>query len=182
MDNIATVIESLGLTIKADFVPFSQSRSKGNKNPSLNWIVTLERNGVPVIVTDYMAGSGHCPSYGKAAPSAWDRPNHYWIEAVCDFECEIGYKAKMFTHYGGFTPDRTAPIKPKTDDVIYSLVTDSDVINYSGFEDWAENFGYDTDSRSTESIYKACLDTALKLRSGIGDSGLEMLREAYQDY
>jgi hypothetical protein len=59
---------------------------------------------------------------------------------------------------------------------------DSDVFNYSSFEEWASTFGYDADSRKGESIYRTCLDIALKLRNAIGEDGLQKLREACQDY
>lgn len=33
------------------------------------------------------------------------------------------------------------------------------------FEDWAEEFGYETDSRKAEDVYKACLKGGTKLRA-----------------
>lgn len=59
---------------------------------------------------------------------------------------------------------------------------DSDVLESSGFEEWASNFGYETDSRKADSIYRACLEIALKLKAVIGNDGLEQLRLAFQDY
>lgn len=71
---------------------------------------------------------------------------------------------------------------PKITDVLYSLVSDSDVLNYSDFEDWASDFGYDHDSRSAEKVYQACLKTALQLRNMLGDATLQQLNELFQDY
>jgi hypothetical protein len=59
---------------------------------------------------------------------------------------------------------------------------DSEVIDHPNFESWASEIGYDADSRKAESIYRACLEIALKLRSALGDRGLKELREACQDY
>ena len=61
-------------------------------------------------------------------------------------------------------------IEPDKLDVINSLVMDASVLNSSSFEDWADEFGYDRDSRKAETIYRACLDIALKLRNAIGES------------
>ncbi len=62
-ERLSQAIEKAGLSVKSTFVPFSQSRNKDEKQPSLNWKVTLVHNGKDVITTDYMAGCAHCPAY-----------------------------------------------------------------------------------------------------------------------
>jgi hypothetical protein len=156
------VITDLGLGIKSTFVPWSQSRNRAENNPSLNWKVTLTRNGRDVLSTDYMAGMAHAPSYKQGVLTV-DR-----YKAIAN-ECESGRS-------------RLTLITPKPADVLYSLVMDSDVLDSSGFEEWAKNLGYDPDSRKAEAIWKVCLDIALKLRAAIGEDGLTKLREAFQDY
>lgn len=179
---IATVIAQLGLTITAKFIPFSQSRNKDEKHPSLNWKVTVQRNGRDVMECDWMAGAGHCPSYGKKPPAAWDRPARFWPDLVAKFETESGYQTRPFTTWGGFSADKSKPITPDLVDVMASLIMDSSVLDAGGFEDWAGDYGYDSDSRHAESIYRACLENALKLRAAIGESGMVLLRDAFQDY
>jgi hypothetical protein len=179
---IADVIASLGLTIDATFVPFDQSRNVNEKWRSLNWKVTVKRNGRDVLTTDYSAGIAHCPSYSKKAPAAWDRPARMWPDLVAKFETETGFQAQPYTTWGGFRADKTKPIKPDTVDVLHSLTLDSSVLDAGGFEDWADEFGYDTDSRSAEATYRACLELALKLRAALGDSGVNLLRDAFADY
>lgn len=44
------------VTMVASFVPFSQSRSKDNDHKSLNWEITLYRDGISMLSTDYGAG------------------------------------------------------------------------------------------------------------------------------
>lgn len=162
-DEVNSVAAQLGLTMKVVFVPFSQSRSKGEKSPSLNWLVTLAKGGREFLTTDYMAGCGHCPSHQQRATVDTDK--------AVRFECENGKSAR-----------NALPILPDLADVLYSLVSDADVIDAGGFEDWASNYGYDTDSRKAEATYRDCLEAALKLRGAIGDEGLRQLREALQDY
>ncbi len=173
-DAILETAATLSLEMKAEFVPFSRSRNKGNKYPSLNWEVTISRAGKPILTTDYSTGQGHCPSY-KQGDNSNDR------DVAVLLECENGRMSRI-GHGPVYTATGTKLLMPELSDVLYSLANDSDVLNYSSFEDWALNFGYDKDSRAAETIYRACLDIALKLRNALGEDGLHQLIEACQDY
>ena len=210
---ISATLDSLKLTVAAVFVPFSQSRNKAEKSPSLNWRVTVKRDGRDVLTTDYMAGIAHCPGYGVTKAPSTFQPHGYknasgkpypgtasmfrsakpheiisqYREAICAAECESGFPMEIDQWSRGnenmFRRKPKAPaIVPDPVDVLYSLTMDSDVLNYGTFEDWAAEFGYDTDSRSAESTYRACLETALKMRAAIGDAGMETLQTAFEDY
>lgn len=210
---------SLGLAVESVFVPFSQSRNKAEKHKSLNWKVTLLRNGRLVLSCDYSAGVAHCLAKASKAPATYqarDRrradgkpypgttSNHRApteAEKLSDYleewraaECESGIALEHdgFAGAKNFKPKRirvpgkhqskTVPILPDPVDVIYSLVMDSSVLDHATFESWAGDFGYDPDSRKGESIYRQCLEIALSLRAAVGDSGLQTLAEAFQDY
>lgn len=173
------LIEDNKLTLKAVFVPFSQSRNNGktagrDKWESLNWNVTLCRNEREIITTEYSQGVAHCPAYKTM--QGWER------EQCINVEKESG----MIAHYPSWAQAARVTTKripaPDVESVLYSLIMDSDVLNSGGFEEWAGELGMDTDSRSSESTYRACLETALKLRAGLGENLLTALREAYQDY
>lgn len=175
-DTLQSFVASLGLEYKAEFVPFSKSRNAQEKHKSLNWKVTISK-GNQSITTDYMQGIGHIP---RPATKAYNPNRVYWYEGYVKPAVEMGRLAHVV---GSSISFGSSPLPPPTlQDVMYSLAVDSDVINYSSFEDWAEKFGYDTDSREDESIYRQCLDTALKLRAMLGDSKLQELQEACQDY
>jgi hypothetical protein len=190
-------IESLGLTVESVFVPFSQSRNKDAKlegftvikdmtkqkapHYTLNWRVTLKRNGRDILTTDYSAGIAHCPSYKIKPPQQWDRPAKDWEFFATEWECEHG-KAAGYS-WSGFYPKKGAlPLLAAPLDVIHSLVMESDAIDYPTYEEWSSCLGYDPDSRSGEATYRACLEIALKLRAAIGDDGLATLREAFAEY
>jgi len=196
---LATLAE-LGLTIESEFVPLSQSRNAGqmetrqdgkpSKTPrlTLNWRVTVKRNGRAVLTTDFNAGCAHAPAYKLKAPSAALGVNDK--QAMIAWECENGFRAR-FAPWGisktgnGSNPDgtrRVFPILPDACDVFYSLATDSSVLDSGTFEEWAEEFGYDSDSRKGEAVYRACLELALKMRNGLGDVGLSTLRESFEGY
>lgn len=171
---IAGVCKAYGITVESVFVPWSQSRNKGEKQPSLNWRVTVKRDGREIVTTDYGAGSAHCPAYQL-------KDRFLKAEAI-RWECEHGNRAHVMASLSSVGRADNKPLWPKSEDVLASLAMDSDVIDAGGFEEWASSFGYDVDSRKAEAIYRACLDIALKLRSGLGENGLAALRAACQDY
>ena len=184
-ERIDRVAKELGLAMTTQFVPWSQSRNKGEKNPSLNWAITIKCNDREILTTDYMAGAGHCHSF-KASVKKLGGANCIMRAAVLNWECEHGYQARYMESANCFqgvsVTGRGNPILPELRDVLYSLASDSDVLDSSSFEDWAANYDYDTDSRQAEATYRACLDIALKLRNALGEDGLRRLREACQDY
>lgn len=56
---------------------------------------------------------------------------------------------------------------PKMQDVLNTIFLDSSALDES-FKDWASNYGYDTDSRKAERIFKACKRNAQRLRVALG--------------
>lgn len=176
-DNIVAATEALGLTVRAEFVPWSTSRNRDEREPSLNWKVTLVRDGRDVLTTDYGAGVGHCPSYKSGDNSLVQRE-------LIAFECERGSAAVWSDNVSRpvFAGISRKPILPDTCSVIASLVGDSDVLDHVGFEEWASEQGMNPDSRAAERIYRTCLEIALRLRSAVGEDGMRKLSEACQDF
>lgn len=171
----AATIAELGLSITSKFVPFSQSRNANEKHKSLNWRVTLchaRRKGLGFYALDYSAGIGHAPSYRARQTQA--------VHECVVMECEKGFECRWWN--GRVAPCTSRPILPDPLDVWYAVASEIDVIDYRGFEDWANTFGYDSDSRSAEKIYRTCLETALAIRSEIGEQGVEKLRRIMEGY
>lgn len=169
------MIACLGLEYSAYFVPQSQSRNASEKNPSLNWRVTIEYAG-RALTTDYMQGIGHLPNAGAAARAMGGR-NFAVYERGAAEEGKYGrYSASGFMINAKLIP------APLLRDVLYCLVLDASVIDCATFEEWASEYGYDTDSREAEKTYRSCLEIALQLRALIGTENLNKLREAFQNY
>lgn len=177
---IKAFCEKHAISIKSDFVPFSQSRNAPktrNVDPSkrsLNWRVTFQVRARDVFTTDYSAGIAHCPSYKQGARWTMDYSD------LIIFETEQGHTARRMA--GISWTSKGKPIHPDPLDVLHSLLSDSDVLEHATFEDWAAELGYDTDSRNAESIYRACLSIALQFRAAIGEEVMRELRELFQDY
>ena len=191
-ETIQACADALGLTMSAEFVPWSKSRNakgpgkdrwavegRGKKiahpsDRSLNWRIMLKHGDRDVVTTDYSAGIGHCPCEKDRRHTFAPRWTVDRLEAVI-CETERG-------HVAGRTYQKSIPILPDTADVVHSLIMDADVLNYRDFEDWADSVGYDKDSRTAEKTYQACVAIALKIRAAIGDDGIKALQEAGQDY
>lgn len=178
---LALAIAKHGLSIKAEFVPFSRSRNAKEKERSLNWLVTLSKRSPidgqdrVILKCDYQAGIAHCPGYKHPASPA----DH----AVMRRECEEGYPCFWSSaNNGAARYHGRKAIEPDPVTVIWSIVQDADALNHAGFEDWASSYGYDTDSRAAEAIYRTCLAHATALRAAIGDAGLTELQEAGRDF
>lgn len=174
-EQLAAAMAELKLTIHAEFVPWSKSRSAkaGAKvtERSLNWRVTLKHEDRDVLTTDYGAGIGHCPSYRHGARLTLD-----YVDAIAhETETGTAYRA-------GSVVFRGKPILPDACDVMYSLLADGDAIESPTFEAWASDYGYDADSRKAEATYRACLEIGLALRAAVGDAGLAVLRRATEGY
>lgn len=177
----ADTLAALGITVESVFVPFSQSRNKDSEYHTLNWRVTIKRNGRDVLTTDYSAGTAHCPGYNKKPHAAFHGSGSVYQRIVTRAECEKGKPVKRVLANDDCLHGKDW-IEPSPVDVLCSLSMDSDVLDSGGFEDWAADFGYDTDSRAAESIYRACLELALQMRAAFGSEGMAALQTAFQDY
>lgn len=63
----------------------------------------------------------------------------------------------------------TKPTPPEIGDVLNSMGLDSrGVRDALSFEDWADEYGYEKDSRSFEACYRACQKIASELRAFLG--------------
>lgn len=146
---IAAQLEANNIGMVVEFVPYSKSRNKDTKRLdskgkptlqpeyTLNWKVTIYRDGRKIITTDYAQGSGHCPA-SKASVKELGNANSIMRDAAIRQECETG-KRYRFSDYG-IMGSKLPP--PSIVDIFCALVTDAEVINYSNFEDWASSVGY----------------------------------------
>lgn len=167
----------LPINYEAEFVPFSKSRhaKKDAKlsDMQLNWRIKLSKVKT-CFECDYSAGIGHIPGYvhqlfGEMTVEVADE-----IKGVCERgRCNM-------KHPGSSLASQIPP--PPLWDILSSLASDSDVLNYSSFEDWALELGYDADSRKAEKIYQDCLKQALALRNLLGKETVEKLLELGRYY
>ncbi len=58
---------------------------------------------------------------------------------------------------------------PELADVLDCLQSDARAGGHARFEDFADEFGYDSDSRKAEKVYQACRVSAGRMRTLLGD-------------
>lgn len=186
-DEIQELMEKHKLVTKSEFVPRSQSRDP--KAEMVNWKVTLcrykekkpessvqpdtifrKRDGAYVgitelITTDYSQGIAHLKGY------------KHFAKKTTDYVTELANVLETGRSKFGWSSYNFTPKVPTDVDIIAALANDSDVLDYSDYEEWASNCGFEPDSRKGEKIYKACLKIALKMRSSLGDALLTEFRE-----
>lgn len=159
-------------TIEATYVPPTDLKGWYENGTMLKYTVAVYYKGRHVVTTPYSMGLGHIPGWvHKRLVMAEDSA----IQAVlksgkgslyrdCDGKGILCYKSGP-------------PILPAVADVVGCLATDGSALDYASFEDWASNYGYDTDSRKAEGIYRQCLDTGLRLKSAMGAEAFQALLE-----
>jgi hypothetical protein len=166
-----------GLEYKAVYVPLSHAPERDGVTEGLNWRIEM-RHGAGSIDTTYWQGIGHLPEFAETylKSRGW-KPHSYYKSARHTVDSKRAFDKMMET---GIVNGRYLPA-PSVADVLYCLLLDGETLDFGTFEEWAENFGYDTDSRKAEVIYRKCLEIGLRLRAMFGDAKLSELREALQD-
>jgi hypothetical protein len=149
------------------------SKTEDGWGPFLEWGVHVFYKQKLVVAMPYRAGIAHIPGYAE-----------YFKGRQAKTDEDFRRLNKILKSGKGdlCQPHNQMEIRPELKEVLYSLVSDGDAVNYGDFESWAENYGYDTDSRRAENIYKKCLLIGRALVSALGTEGYEQLCTAYQDY
>ena len=184
--DLDTYIASIGLEFQAVQIPARTDRNATDwDKDAFHFAVTI-RNARGAWSGNYSMGSGHKVLIPWSELLGWmnfrsetlggsgTRKDYNEIKA-------FGFKPRYVWQKELQAKMYRAPV-PTLRDVLYSLVSDADAIDCATFEDWAINYGYDTDSRSAEKAYRACLESGLKLRAMLGEEALTKLRELFQDY
>jgi len=85
---------------------------------------------------------------------------------------------KGHTWFDGTTWPKYEPTPPTIEIVLDSLASDAGAYEQArNFEDFAADFGYDTDSRKAERMYQACGEVSKQLRTFLGLEEFRMLLE-----
>ena len=89
--------------------------------------------------------------------------------AASHYKCVFKCGRRRMTTY--FSMGSAHTEEPTAEDVLNALVSDaSGFENSVSFEDWAADYGYNTDSRKAEAIYKAVERSTKKLRNFLPDA------------
>ncbi len=152
--------------------------------PCIAYDITLRFKDKTVISTQYKLGVGHV-EWSKARPDSFamqwsidEQSLLYTLErhpraVLKDKQAHANVAAKLARKQG---------VKPGLADVMHSLLLDGEpFFNAQSFEDWADEFGYDKDSRKAEATYRECDATGRKLAANVPAETLAKVRELVQD-
>ena len=155
---VAEYLTAHGITFKSDYIG---QRKRDNWDCDA-WICGLYK-GRAAECFEYFTGLGHRQYRGNKEPleAFAGRPGTVYRERY-----DAGHKK---------------PVAPPAAGVLYSLILDSSAVGQS-FESWASDYGYDTDSRKAEEIYRACQRNTDKLQRILTRADLEALEALLQDY
>ncbi len=155
-ENFEKFILDNKISITHKFVPFSISRNSEEKDKTLNWKVTI-KSPHGQFTCDYQKGVGHLP-YPSTHMGNLNGYQKKVINEAIESAVETGVARKLSIKGADVNIGiGNAPFpNPTLQEVLYSLTLDADVKNYLSFDSWAREYGYDTDSRKGEKIYKEC--------------------------
>lgn len=144
-------------------------------------IKTMVRNTIALeVVASHVlkAGDGMVIKSWRPVAADWGKPETSRYPNFRGWRWEVyvahdgAVMRTLYTQGTGYTEP------PKMHDVMCCLVQDAMGAADAGFEEWAESFGFDTDSRKAEAIYRRCQRTYHDL---VRVFGRDKLAELYRD-
>jgi len=97
-----------------------------------------------------------------------------WSRSASHYRCTIRQGRKSMVTYFSMGPAHTT--EPELRDVLDCLASDAaGYENARSFGEWAEEYGYDPDSRKAERTYRTIARQATRLRAFLGDSAYDTL-------
>ncbi len=156
---IADLCEKIGLTIESSHAfenPHWEAPTKGSLKVDFHHFeVRLQRDSW-TFVTPYSVGPGVIEHWGRN-----ESPAHVRVMFRNSNPRTVAFVDAMKV--------AAVQYRPSIADVLGSLMVDASAIDHITFEDWADNFGYDLDSRKAERTYNVCRETGARLVEMLGE-------------
>lgn len=182
--NRIETLSALGFRLECGAPSGEVEKGEQGDWPHIAYTITLFHHNKRILSTDYRLGIGHVkPEECKLSfmvqrqftaneesfLEAWKRNPRTNFK---DKELQASVAAKLA---------KLQKVAPNLAEVLNSLLSDGTAFfNGETFEEWAGNYGYDTDSRKAEAIFKAC-DLIGRQLNKISREILDKAREATQD-
>lgn len=117
------------------------------------------------------------PCRSDCGADDWDRNASHWHIVLR--RVGHGIKAPIVVEYSMGSAHKGAP---NIADVLRSLHSDSRMTEGQTFESWAQDLGFDTDSRRAETMFRECVKLNSEMRSMFTSEELDNLDELFSDY
>ena len=186
-EKLDSFVKENEIELKNTFVPHSFSRNatkvdinNWNKNKinllrekdlSLNWKISIKGNN-HAFSTDYSKGIGHLgyewlnSSHQIKLLRDVERANSLIFEAV---ENGNAYNINTVSKFNADTMRQKKSFPaPTIHEILESLSLDASVFEYPTFESWANDMGFDSNSRKDEKIYNDCKKIAVDFLKVVG--------------
>lgn len=168
MPTFAQFLETHAITMRAKYLGLDVETLADKPWHSFKWECTFTR-GRSTLTATYRMGLAHCKRVTAGAGLAHLRP----LRTSAPREAVTQEIASALSRGGRVTVSDlegfVRPATPEAAQVLQSLASDANsAINADTFESFAEEFGYDTDSRRAESVYNACKEEHFKLTRWLG--------------
>lgn len=157
-NELETIANELGLVCVFTFKPGDFADDAPVNTLTRNWTVKVERNGKEIISFPYFEGYAFCEAY----------PKKFGNLTVADAnairrECQLGPRAKE-------------PRQPLN--ALHNIAMDCiGVDDASGFEDWAQTYCYDPDSRKAYAVWEECNRFYHALKATVGIDNLRRIAD-----
>ena len=168
VEPIEQFISDHGLTMTAEPVDANPNIPDADVNPKAShFTVTIKGRG-GALMTFYSVGSGTVDSW--IGNPERKRVNHKgWFHGAGMFDSlrnREDFRRNERTLWSDEFRQMMAPLyRPELTDVLDCLASDASTVEYvRNFEDWADELGYDSDSRHAEQIYNTIERQAKELR------------------
>lgn len=103
-----------------------------------------------------------------------DEKEQEWQDSAFHYKVTLKRGTKRLSTF--YSKGSSLPEPPEADEVLDSLASDAaDIDNARDFEEWASEYGYDTDSRKAERTYNAVQVSAEKLKKFLGEDLYKIL-------
>lgn len=145
------------LTIRSRFVPLSRSRGQSSKYPTLNYRVSLVRNGNVFEEVDYTLGHGYCINAEHSTG----------VTPAIQEECESGVGRD----------GRRRTLKPEQVFVAVALDTTS-VFDCRNFKEWCYELGMDDNSIHDRVLYDTAVRVGIALVATVGWETVQQLAQS----
>lgn len=160
------ILERIGVSVTSKLVDAGEAAIGRSTGKPSKWIVTV-KGPAGSFDTDYTQGSAHREVRGRATSIGI---------STCPWKPVPRFPATLD---GELMAQNSRPTHPKAINVLYCLALDASAAADT-FEDFCDNFGYDTDSRSALEMYLACQEIGGKLRrAGVDMAELQRATDGY---
>lgn len=175
---ITSQLNDLGFSLEVLGNPIGQVKDNW---PNIHFSIRLMFRGKIVLESPYSLGIGHVQPgkyrTGSLNLHGWTA-NEESLLMTWQSKPNANFKDKQLQADVAAKLARIQKVSPQLEDVVSSLFPDgSPFFNAESFEDWAANFGYDTDSIKARDIYQTCMETGRKLSASIPKEVLSQAQE-----